>query len=213
MLQISLRKQYGDMNIDMAFSSAGHVTGLRGPSGAGKTSILNMIAGLLAPDGGFIKLGEIVFLDSQSGINLPVKARRTGYIFQDARLFPHLTVVQNLCYGRWIRRLAADNEAERAIVQMLDIDRLLGRSVVDLSGGEKQRVAIGRALISRPSLLLLDEPLASLDEERKSEILPYLHRLKVNVKMPMVYVSHALDEVQSIADTIIEMRSGRIVPS
>ena len=160
------------------FESEGGATGLFGPSGAGKTSVINMIAGLLKPDRGRIALDDEVLFDSAARIDVPAWRRRIGYVFQEGRLFPHLTVQHNLDYGRWMGGHAADAAAFAHVVELLDIGHLLDRRPGKLSGGERQRVAVGRALLMRPRLLLLDEPLASLDAARKREILPYLERLR-----------------------------------
>jgi molybdate transport system ATP-binding protein len=210
MLEVAVGKQLGSTLIDVAFESAGKVTALFGPSGSGKTSVVNMIAGLLKPEHGHIRVGEQVLFDSTKRIAVPAHKRRIGYVFQDARLFPHMKVKRNLIYGRWMNGLERDVAEETHIVEMLDIAHLLDRRPGKLSGGERQRVAIGRALLSRPSLLLLDEPLASLDEDRKSEIFPYLERMR-DTGIPMIYVSHALDEVHRMADTIVHLNAGKVV--
>jgi molybdate transport system ATP-binding protein len=169
-----------------------------------------MIAGLLRPDRGSIVIDGDVVDDTAAGIHVPVYRRRIGYVFQDARLFPHLNVAQNLDYGRRMNRLA-ENLAERArVTDLLDIGSLLDRRPGQLSGGERQRVALGRALLARPRLLLLDEPLGSLDEERKVEILPYLVRLRDEAGIPMVYVSHDAGELRQLATRIVMLRRGRV---
>ena len=177
------------MLVDVAFETDSRAAALFGPSGSGKTTLVNMLAGLVRPDRGRIVLGDEVFFDSDAKIAVPVHRRRIGYVFQEGRLFPHLSVRQNLVFGRWMRGLARDKTHEEQVIDLLGIGQLLKRRPGTLSGGEKQRVAIGRALIAKPRLLLLDEPLASLDEARKSEILPYLERLKAE-GVPMIYVSH-----------------------
>src|ERR1700755_3299236 len=210
MLQVDVRKQLGEFSLTAAFQSEGRVTGLFGASGAGKTSLVNMIAGLLTPDRGTITLDEETLDDTSKRIHVPPHRRRIGYVFQDARLFPHLDVRQNLDYGRRMNRLA-DNAAARArVTDLLDIGGLLDRRPGKLSGGERQRVALGRALLTQPRLLLMDEPLGSLDEERKVEILPYLVRLRDEAAIPMVYVSHDAAELRQLATQIVMLRNGRV---
>jgi molybdate transport system ATP-binding protein len=211
MLSVAVEKELGDFSIDARFATAGGVAALFGPSGAGKTTIVNMIAGLVAPDRGRIALGDAVLFDAAAKVNVPAHRRQIGYVFQEGRLFPHLTMAQNLRYGRWISGLAADAAGEQRIVALLDIAHLLERRPGKLSGGERQRVAVGRALLMRPQLLLLDEPLASLDARRKAEILPYLERLRDEAGMPMVYVSHTAEEVRRIATSVVRVEAGRVV--
>jgi molybdate transport system ATP-binding protein len=211
MLYVDVRKALGAINVTAAFESRGGVTALFGRSGAGKTSLINMIAGLLKPDQGRIELDGETLDDTAKRIHVPPHRRRIGYVFQDARLFPHLSVAQNLDYGRRMNRLAFDTAEQTRITTLLDLDDLLQRRPGKLSGGEKQRVALGRALLSRPRLLLLDEPLGSLDEERKSDILPYLIRLRDEGGVPMVYVSHDASEVRRLATKVIRVQDGKIV--
>ena len=209
MLAVDVEKRLGDFTIAAKFEAAGGVTALFGPSGSGKTSIVSMVAGLVTPDRGRIRGGETLLFDSAGGVNVPPHRRGIGYVFQDGRLFPHLTVARNLDYGRRMYRLAADAGERTRVIDMLDIGRLLGRRPGNLSGGERQRVAIGRALLMRPRLLLLDEPLASLDSARKREIFPYLLRLR-DERVPMIYVSHQAVEVRRIATTIVRIDAGRV---
>ncbi|HEY0848484.1 MAG TPA: molybdenum ABC transporter ATP-binding protein, partial [Bradyrhizobium sp.] len=190
MLRVDIAKQLGDFALEACFTSRGRVTGLFGASGAGKTSLINMIAGLLRPDRGVIALDDEVLDDTANGVHVPPHRRRIGYVFQDARLFPHMNVAENLDYGRRMNRLGGDDAQKKRVTDLLDIGHLLDRRPGKLSGGERQRVALGRALLSKPRLLLLDEPLGSLDESRKIEILPYLVRLRDEANVPMVYVSH-----------------------
>ena len=210
MLRVDVSKRLGEFTIEAAFASEGRVTGLFGASGAGKTSLINMIAGLLRPDRGIIVVDGETLDDTTAGQHVPVHRRRIGYVFQDARLFPHLNVHQNLDYGRRMNRLAEDDAQYRRVADLLDIGDLLDRRPGKLSGGERQRVALGRALLSQPRLLLLDEPLGSLDEERKEEILPYLIRLRDEAGIPMVYVSHDASEMRQLATQIVMLQHGRV---
>jgi molybdate transport system ATP-binding protein len=210
MLRVEVFKQLGEFSIEAAFTSEGRVTGLFGASGAGKTSLINMIAGLLKPDRGIIAIDNETLDDTARRVHVPPYRRRIGYVFQDARLFPHLDVSQNLDYGRRMNDLKRDPASEARITDLLDIGGLKDRRPGQLSGGERQRVALGRALLSKPRLLLLDEPLGSLDEGRKVEILPYLVRLRDEAGIPMVYVSHDAAELRQLATQIVMLRHGRV---
>jgi len=211
MLDLDVRCRVGAFALDAAFTAGGGVTALFGRSGAGKTTILNLIAGLARPESGRITVGGRTLYDSAASIDLPAHARRVGYVFQEGRLLPHLTVHHNLNYGRLFadgRRRLVDFEQA---LELLGIGHLLQRRPGALSGGEKQRVAIGRALLANPEVLLLDEPLASLDAPRKAEILYYVERLRDEVRIPIVYVSHSLDEVVRLADEVVLMSDGRVL--
>lgn len=210
MLRVDVEKQLGEFALHASFVSEGRVTGLFGASGAGKTSLVNMIAGLLRPDRGTIAIDGDTVDDTAAGIHVPAYRRRIGYVFQDARLFPHLNVAQNLDYGRRMNGLAADPAQQARIVDLLDIGALLDRRPGKLSGGERQRVALGRALLAKPRLLLLDEPLGALDEARKLEILPYLVRLRDEANVPMVYVSHDVAELRQLATQIVMLKQGKV---
>jgi len=210
MLTVAVEKRLGDFVLNATFDSVSGATALFGPSGAGKTSVINMIAGLLAPDRGRIVLDGEVLFDNATRINVPAWRRRIGCVFQEGRLFPHLSVRHNLDYGRWVSGRAAEPQAFAHVVDMLDIGNLLERRPGKLSGGERQRVAVGRALLTMPRLLLLDEPLASLDEARKSDILPYLERLRDEGSVPMIYVSHEAGEVKRIASRVVRLEAGRV---
>jgi molybdate transport system ATP-binding protein len=211
MLRVDVSKQLGEFFIEASFASDGRVTGLFGASGAGKTSLINMIAGLLNPDRGTIAIDGEMLDDTAGRLHIPAHRRRIGYVFQDARLFPHLDVRKNLDYGRRMNDLAADPAHHARVVDLLDIGQLLDRRPGQLSGGERQRVALGRALLAQPRLLLLDEPLGSLDDQRKAEILPYLVRLRDEANVPMVYVSHDADEMRQLATQVVMLRRGRVI--
>ncbi|HXX25858.1 MAG TPA: molybdenum ABC transporter ATP-binding protein [Pseudolabrys sp.] len=210
MLAVDVEKQLGELALRASFENAGGIAALFGPSGAGKTSIINMIAGLLTPDRGRIVLDNDVLFDDQVRINVPPWKRRIGTVFQEGRLFPHLSVRHNLDYGRWMSGLAADAKAFAHVVDLLDIGPLLDRRPGKLSGGERQRVAVGRALLMQPRLLLLDEPLASLDAARKRDIVPYLERLRDEASVPMIYVSHDPSEVKHIASRVVRLEDGKV---
>jgi molybdate transport system ATP-binding protein len=210
LLQVNVSKRLEEFAIEASFTSEGRVTGLFGASGAGKTSLINMVAGLLRPDRGMISIDGETLDDTSAGSHVAVHRRRIGYVFQDARLFPHIDVRRNLDYGRRMNRLTEDGALWRRVIELLDIGGLLDRRPGKLSGGERQRVALGRALLSQPRLLLLDEPLGSLDEERKEEILPYLVRLRDETGIPMVYVSHDASEMRQLATHIVMLRRGRV---
>jgi molybdate transport system ATP-binding protein len=211
-LSLDVEKRLGDFFISVRFESAGGVTALFGASGAGKTTLVNMIAGLITPDRGRITLDGAALFESSGGIgiNVPVHQRGIGYVFQEGRLFPHLTVAANLDYGRRMRALPRDPVETGRIVHLLDIGHLVDRRPGKLSGGERQRVALGRALLSKPRLLLLDEPLGALDEGRRAEILPYLVRLRDEANVPMVYVSHDAGEMRQLATQVVMLKRGRV---
>jgi molybdate transport system ATP-binding protein len=210
-LAVDVEKKLGALKLNVKFKAANGATALFGPSGAGKTSVINMIAGLVAPDRGVISLDDTVLFDSVKGIDVPPHRRRIGYVFQEGRLFPHLSVRQNLDYGRRMSSVSRDADEFERIANLLDIGHLLDRRPGRLSGGERQRVAVGRALLMRPKLLLLDEPLASLDAGHKREILPYLVRLRDDAGIPIVYVSHSPAEVRRIATTVVRLDGGSVV--
>jgi molybdate transport system ATP-binding protein len=210
MLAVDVEKRLGGFAIAARFETAAGVTGVFGASGSGKTTLVNMIAGLVRPDRGRIMLDGTVLFDSTAHIDLPAHRRRIGYVFQEGRLFPHLSVAANLDYGRRMYGLVVDPADMPRIVELLDIKHLLDRRPGKLSGGERQRIAVGRALLMQPRLLLLDEPLASLDAARKREILPYLERLRDVSGVPMVYVSHHAGELRRLANTVIRLDGGRV---
>jgi molybdate transport system ATP-binding protein len=207
-LNVAFRHSFPGLALDIAFEAPLGLTALYGRSGSGKTTVINAVAGLLRPNHGKIITDGVTLLDTATGENLPPHRRRLGYVFQDARLFPHMTVKQNLGYGRWFAPKGQISFNE--VVDLLGIGPLLSRMPIALSGGEKQRVAIGRALLSNPALLLMDEPLAALDDARKAEILPYILRLRDQTKVPILYVSHALQEVAMLATTLVVIEAGAI---
>jgi molybdate transport system ATP-binding protein len=209
-LQVQLTHQVPGFSLDLGFTAPPGVTALFGQSGAGKTTIVNATAGLLRPDRGRISLDDTLLLDTGQGVAIPVHKRRIGYVFQEGRLFPHLTVRQNIAYGRWFA--GHDRIAQQArIVDMLGIGAILDRRPATLSGGEKQRVALARAILSQPRMLLMDEPLSALDDARKSEVLPYLERLRDETRLPILYVSHSAAEVARLATTVVLIDKGRLV--
>lgn len=210
LLALNLHHQLGDFTIDVNIEAGPGITTLFGKSGAGKSTIIAMLAGLIKPDGGTIRIGGETLFDSSQGINVPAEQRKVGYVFQDARLFPHMSVERNLRYG--INRLPSVKHRETfdRVVALLGLEDILNRRPGNLSGGEKQRIAIGRALLSNPRILLMDEPLASLDAARKSEILPYIERLSADFDLPVIYVSHAVEEVVRLSDTLVLISQGRV---
>jgi molybdate transport system ATP-binding protein len=210
-LAVDVRHRLGDFALDVRFESEGRLTALFGRSGSGKTSIVNLVAGLMRPDEGRIAVDGAVLVDTAKSAFVPRHKRRVGYVFQEARLFPHLSVRRNLLYGRFFARARDKRIAVDQVVELLGLGHLLTRGPASLSGGEKQRVAIGRALLSDPRLLLMDEPLASLDEPRKAEILPYIERLRDEMGIPVLYVSHAIAEVARLATTVVLLAQGRVL--
>lgn len=210
MIEMDVKSRKGDFQLDTGFEMAGRVCALFGPSGSGKTTLVRMIAGLETPQEGKISIaGEIVF-DAENGINWTPRQRRVGVVYQNANLFPHFNVRRNLEYSIWAgrrkSRLAFDKVSE-----VLGIGNLLERRPLTLSGGEKQRVALGRAMLSDPSILLMDEPLSALDIKRKLEILPFLEKIRDEFDIPMVYVSHSVDEVTRLADHLVVLEEGQVV--
>jgi molybdate transport system ATP-binding protein len=207
---VDIEARRGDFTITAAFQVGPGLTALFGPSGAGKTSLLNMIAGVLTPSKGRIAVDGHVLFDSTAHVNIKPERRRVGYIFQDARLFPHMSVESNLLYGFKLIDPATRYATPEHVIELLGIGALLQRNPASLSGGEQQRVAIGRAILSSPRVLLMDEPLAALDDARKQEILPYIERLRDDVKIPILYVTHTRAEVDRLAKAVIHLESGRV---
>lgn len=211
LIEIDLRRRLEGFDLNASFRSDARLTALFGKSGAGKTTVINIIAGLIRPDSGRVVVKGETLIDSARGVFAPKHRRRVGYVFQDARLFPHLSVRQNLLYGRWFAPSEGGGMGVDHVIALLGLEALLQRRPQGLSGGEKQRVAIGRALLARPRLLLMDEPLAALDEQRKAEILPYIERLRDESETPIVYVSHALQEVARLAGAMALMERGAVI--
>jgi molybdate transport system ATP-binding protein len=208
-LELDITHELGAFRLDAQFKTGRGLIALFGRSGAGKTSIVNVIAGLIRPRRGTVVVDGVALVDTGQGIFVPRHRRRLGYVFQEGRLFPHLTVRQNLLYGHWFAGAEPRGDLG-TVVDLLDVGGLLERRPGRLSGGEKQRVAIGRALLANPRLLLMDEPLASLDEARKAEILPYIERLRDHSQVPIIYVSHSVAEVARLASTIVLLSEGRV---
>lgn len=210
MIAVSLRQQLGKFSLDVNFNSTARVTALFGRSGTGKTSILNAIAGISRPDAARIEIAGRVLQDSATQSWLPPQSRRIGYVFQEGMLFPHLDVERNLFYGHRLTPEAERYVDPQKVIKLLGLDSLLKRRPSNLSGGERQRVAIGRALLASPRVLLLDEPLASLDSMRKSEILSYIELLRDELNIPILFVSHAVEEVTRLADHVVLLADGKV---
>jgi molybdate transport system ATP-binding protein len=212
MLAVALQRRQGEFRLDIAFEApTPGVIALFGRSGCGKTTVVDLIAGLRRADAGRIEIDGVTLLDSARGVAVPAERRRVGYVFQDGRLFPHLDVRGNLAYGQRRAGRAGVRVGFAEVVELLGLDALLARRVHQLSGGEKQRVALGRALLAQPRLLLLDEPLAALDQARREEVLPYLERLRDELALPMLLVTHDYDEVLRLATHMVLMDGGRLL--
>ena len=205
-----MQLRQGGFSLDVSVETEAQAVAIVGPSGSGKTTMLDAVAGLRRPDAGLIQVGPKILFNSHNGINLPPHERRVGYVPQDLALFPHLTVQQNVLYGV---SNSATEEQGRPVLEILEIQELLSRTTDGLSGGERQRVALARALMARPRILLLDEPLAALDVAFRDRILPYLDRVREELKIPMIYVSHVPDEISRIADWVIRLDAGQVVGS
>jgi molybdate transport system ATP-binding protein len=210
MIDMRVRKLLGDFKLDIEFCSDATVTALFGTSGSGKSSLIGMAAGLIRPDEGLIEIAGRTMFDSARSIDVPAHRRAIRVVFQESRLFPHFSVRQNLLYGY---RLAGNRSpmSLEEIVALLGIEHLLSRRPRTLSGGERQRVALGRALLANPAALLLDEPLASLDQGRKDDVLPYLKKLVTETRIPILYVSHQRDEIEALAQCVVTLDRGRVV--
>ena len=210
LLGLAIQLRQGGFSLDVSVETEAQAVAIVGPSGSGKTTMLDAVAGLRRPDAGLIQVGPKILFNSHNGINLPPHERRVGYVPQDLALFPHLTVQQNVLYGV---SNSATEEQGRPVLEILEIQELLSRTTDGLSGGERQRVALARALMARPRILLLDEPLAALDVAFRDRILPYLDRVREELKIPMIYVSHVPDEISRIADWVIRLDAGQVVGS
>jgi molybdate transport system ATP-binding protein len=211
MIDVELSQQLGDFRLDVAFRAEAPIVGLFGRSGSGKTSLVNALAGISRPQRGRVVVNGATLFDSEHGIDLPPERRRLGYVFQDDLLFPHLDVEANLLYG-FHRAPRAERVIEPShVIDLLGVRELLQRLPDALSGGEKQRVAIGRALLAQPRLLLMDEPLASLDVQRRDEVLRYIELLRDDLSIPIVYVSHSVAEVTRLADTLVLLSEGKAI--
>lgn len=210
LLDVDVTCRLGDLSLEARFITDGPVTALFGRSGSGKTTLLNLIAGLIRPDTGRISFDGVALADAATGVVLPAHKRRFATVFQDARLFPHLSVRQNLLFGAWFNKTQVSKADFDQIADLLGLGALMGRWPGSLSGGEKQRVAIGRALLTRPRLLLMDEPLASLDDTRKGEILSYIEQIRASMRMPIIYVSHSVPEVIRLASHLAVIEQGTV---
>jgi molybdate transport system ATP-binding protein len=211
MIEIDIAHRVGAFSLEARIVAAGRVLALCGASGAGKTTVLMIVAGLMRPTAGTIVVDEATFLDTAAGVDLAPRERRIGYVFQEQRLFPHLSVAQNLRYGERFTPSARRFVDYDAVIALLGLEALLTRRPDRLSGGEKQRVAIGRALLVSPRLLLMDEPLAALDDSRRMEILSYIEKLRDAFSIPIVFVSHRISEVDRLASDIVVLDKGRLV--
>jgi molybdate transport system ATP-binding protein len=212
-LAVDIRHRQGGFTLEARFQSDGRLTALFGPSGSGKTTIVNAIGGLVRPDHARIAVQGRVLVDTKKNVVVPKHKRRVGYVFQEGRLFPHLNVRHNLLFGRWFTQKGERKASFDHVVDLLGVGHLLDRRPSTLSGGEKQRVAIGRALLADPQLLLMDEPLASLDEARKSEIYPYIERLRDESGVPIVLVSHSVAEIARLATSVVVLSEGQVTAS
>ncbi|MBS0547766.1 MAG: molybdenum ABC transporter ATP-binding protein [Proteobacteria bacterium] len=211
-LAVDIGHRQGDFQLDARFEAPPGLTALFGRSGSGKSTLVNIVAGLIRPQRGKVVVDGQTLVDTETRAFVPAHRRRVGYVFQDSRLFPHFSVRQNLLYGRWFARAATGGASGdfASVVELLGLAPLLERHPDSLSGGEKQRVAIGRALLARPRLILMDEPLASLDEARRAEIMPYLERLRDRAGVPILYVSHSVPEVARLATTVVILGDGKV---
>ena len=209
-LDLKIQHSAGRFDLDLSVRLGSGLTALIGPSGAGKTTVLNIVAGILKPRSAVIRLDDQLLADTNARLWMPAYRRRVGYVFQEPRLLPHLTIRQNLLYGRWFRRHLSGGKPFDEIATLLTLSPLLNRYPSRLSGGEKQRVALGRALLAHPQLLLLDEPLASVDQTHRAEILPYLDQLRRDHSIPAIYVTHTWAEVSGRADHVVELENGKV---
>jgi molybdate transport system ATP-binding protein len=210
-LRIEASYVAGEFRFEAHLEVGAGLTALVGPSGSGKTTLLNLIAGVLRPKQGSIELDSVTLVSTSSRVWRPPHKRGVGYVFQETRLFPHMTVRQNLAYGQWFRRGIPGGATREDVIGLLNLGSLLARRTERLSGGEKQRVALGRALLARPRWLLFDEPLASIDQAHREEILPYLDRVRDEHSLPTIYVTHTWSEVAGRATEVVELSNGSVV--
>ena len=210
MIEFQAELARAEFKLDTAFAAGSGITALFGPSGSGKSTIIHLMAGLIRPSRGRIAVGGRVLLDTEKRIFVPSHKRRVGLVFQDAQLFPHMTVGQNLAFGRWFAAKERQGVSSASVVDALGIGTLLGRRPPGLSGGERQRVALARALLAVPELLLMDEPLGGLDQDRKNEILPLIERVRDEFHIPIVYVTHDPSEVARLASVVVMLKAGRV---
>ena len=210
MIDVDVRLARGAFRLECAFRAESGALALFGRSGSGKSTVLALIAGLLRPDAGHVRIDGETLVDVAAGVFVPPHRRRVGVVFQDAQLFPHLTVDQNLSFGRWFARGRPESVPRDQVVACLGLQDLLSRRPSRLSGGEKQRVSLGRALLSSPRLLLMDEPLAGLDEARREEILPLIERVRDEFAVPILYVTHAREEARRLAGKVLVLERGRV---
>jgi molybdate transport system ATP-binding protein len=204
------RQRRNDFLLDVAFEGGSGITALFGPSGAGKTTVLNIIAGIQRPDSGRVAVSNHILVDTEADIFLPPHRRHVGFVFQDAQLFPHLTVEQNIKFGRWFSRGEDVSPPLDIVANVLGIEGLLRRRPATLSGGEKQRVGLARALLAVPRILLMDEPLSGLDDARRNEIMGLIERVRDDFKVPILYVTHTREEVRRLATQVIWLKAGRV---
>src|SRR6516165_718714 len=209
MIDVDIEQRLGSFELAVAFVAEAPIVGLFGRSGAGKSSVVNAIAGITKPNRGVIRINNVTLFDAEKGIDVAPEKRRVGYVFQDSLLFPHLDVESNLLYGQRLRHANERVIDEARVVDLLGLGSLLRRKPTTLSGGEKQRVAIGRALLAQPRILLMDEPLAALDVPRKIEILDYVERLRDELSIPIIYVSHSVAEITRLADMVVVLSEGK----
>ena len=209
-IEISIKKFLGDFILDIDFKVTSGFIAFFGPSGSGKTSAINIIAGVMKPDKAKIILDDRVLVDTSQNKFLSMKQREIGYVFQDSRLFPHYNVKNNLKFGAWFSESNDIQIKFKDVIQLLKIEHLLHRSTLSLSGGEKQRVAIGRAILKNPKIILMDEPLASLDREHKADIMPYINKLYKEYRIPIIYVTHSVEEVLKLTKEVIIFDNGRV---
>ena len=209
MIEVQARLKRPNFALDAAMELTHRVTAIFGPSGSGKSTLLAVIAGIVTPDSGRVIINGECLFDSEQRINQPVYQRKIGLVFQDGRLFPHLNVAQNLSYALNFTPASQQQFEFRQITELLEIGHLLKQLPHQLSGGEKQRVALGRALLSSPRLLMLDEPLASLDDRLKGQILPFLKRVADEISIPMIYISHSKEEIMQITDNVMHIDNGQ----